>query len=246
MRVHFLALGAVAGIGFASVAGAGTITPPDLEIQVQMNGSQIWQTNPSGQPETPGNTEEFRYVGETERPEFDLTWDVFADVDPIVQSVIGFTNNGANTALFTVVTQLPISPAITPASLMGGSVGGSVTDANGDGLGGVNTIAGSSIFAGMIDGAVVSNARLLTHSFTSDPFLFGGDTNNIPASDFGLPGPTEPGPAALNSIGIQLEFELSPGDSVAISSFFQVEIPSPGSASLLGVSALFAARRRRR
>jgi len=247
MRLHFLGAGALvaAALLIAPSADAGVIQVPDLDVRVEMNGSQIWSATPNGVPETPGNNEQFRYIGNTSQPEFEMTWDVFADIDPIVQSVIGFTNNGPTTALFTIVTQLPIAP-LTPSTVMGGSVGGSVTDANGNGSGGINTVPGSSIFGGMIDGSVVPNAQLLSHPFSSDPFLFGGDTNNIPAGDFGLPGPTEPGPAALNSIGIRLEFELSPGDSVAISSFFQVEIPTPGSAALLSVAGVFAVRRRRR
>jgi LPXTG-motif cell wall-anchored protein len=47
-------------------------------------------------------------------------------------------------------------------------------------------------------------------------------------------------------IGIQLQFILSAGDSVAISSYFEVQpIPAPAGLALLGLAGITARRRRR-
>jgi len=45
--------------------------------------------------------------------------------------------------------------------------------------------------------------------------------------DFGLPGPTIPGPAVNSAIGIFLNFSLSPGDRVTFNTNFIVEPPAP-------------------
>jgi MYXO-CTERM domain-containing protein len=48
------------------------------------------------------------------------------------------------------------------------------------------------------------------------------------------------------TIGIQLDFILSAGDSVAITSYFQVDpVPAPAGLALLGLAGLGGRRRRR-
>ena len=55
--------------------------------------------------------------------------------------------------------------------------------------------------------------------------------------DFGLPGPTLPGPAVNSAIGIFLNFSLSPGDRVSFNTSFVVEpppsVPLPAALPLL-------------
>ena len=132
---------------------------------------------------------------------------------------------------------VPIVPQL-PATFYGGSTGGSVTDANNDGVGGVSTVAGLPFYAGQIDGATVLPIYADPTNF---PILFAGQTLNIPAQNPGLPGPTLPGPPAFATIGIVHNFSLSAGDSTATTSFFVVEpVPEPttlalGLAGLLGV-----------
>src|SRR5262245_26089433 len=56
-----------------------------------------------------------------------LTWDLDTDPDPFVTNAITVTNNTGFTQTYTLLVTLPISPALTPATLMGGSIQGGLT-----------------------------------------------------------------------------------------------------------------------
>jgi hypothetical protein len=161
-------------------------------------------------------------------------WSLEVNEDPYVSQAFGFKNNSATTETFVIINSIPILP-VGPTSVMGGSAGGSVTDSNFDGLGGVNTLPGTPLYIALIDGAPVPSTALHADPF-SQGFLFPGHTANIQDTLFGLPGPTLAGPAASTSIGIRSEFQLSGGDSIAMTNFFVIEsVPEPGTASLLGL-----------
>jgi len=161
-------------------------------------------------------------------------WSLEVNEDPYVSQAFGFKNNSPLTQTFVIVNSIPILP-VGPASVMGGSAGGSVTDSNFDGLGGVSTLPGVPLYIALIDGAPVPSTALHADPF-SQGFLFPGHTANIQDTLFGLPGPTLPGPAASTDIGIRSEFRLSGGDSIAMTNFFVIEsVPEPGTASLMGL-----------
>jgi hypothetical protein len=249
-----LAVVSVAVLFSPSVAGAELILP-EGNIRVGPASSPMAVTtamleassdsviaNPDGS---------FSFVnGSMSTANWEWTWsDLTVKTDPFVSSAFGFKNLAAVTMPFVISVSLPVAP-ILPSTLMGGSMGGSVTDSFPDGLGGIATIAPDALYTGTIDGVgVVPAAELHADPFSSAPFAFGGDTVAIPPVSFGLPGPTVPGPAVLATIGIVNKFTLSPGDSVAMTNFFIVEVVPEPSSIVLAVFAgaalvWFAARRR--
>jgi len=168
------------------------------------------------------------YNGSTTKSGTKYAWNITADPDPFVSSNYAITNNTLTKNNYSVTITLPII-AIPGATVTGGSVQGGVTDNNGDGA----TLGQSGalpIYMSLIDG---KNWQPLLPpgptSLTVGSFLSG----TLGPASFGLPIPSLPGPAALTSIGIRLDFSLTPGDSATFSSVFVVNpIPEPTTMAL--------------
>jgi hypothetical protein len=171
----------------------------------------------------------YAYNGSTTKSNFKMGWDVKVDPDPFVQSNYTVTNPTGVTQSYTVTITLPIFPAIPGGTKTGGSVQGGVTDNNGNGA----TLAQNGslpLYMSLIDGA---NWQPLLPpgptSVTVGSFLSG----TLGPATFGTPIPSLPGPPALTSIGIRLDFTLTAGDSATFSSVFVVEpVPEPATMAL--------------
>jgi hypothetical protein len=225
---------------FALVVSA-TANAGGLNIQCWTNvpGDIPQDWDPLGVP----NGDFWDYDGSLVDPDghWELTWDITADEDPFVNANFTLLNTTGSTFTVNIVTTQLVAPPITPDSLMGGSTGGSLTDANFDGVGTAATTNGIPFYNGLIDGVGVLPLHPDPSSW-SVPFQ--GGTENIPAVDDGLPGPFLVGPDVTTSIGIHHVFTITPGDSVGFTSLFVVT-PEPGSLALLAVGAVALFRRRR-
>jgi hypothetical protein len=151
------------------------------------------------------------------------------DPDPFVLNNILVTNNTTSTQIFSAFVGLPTTfPA---PNVIKGSVRTSVIDGGLDGAT-VATLGGQALYQAQIDGITV--ATLQNHPFSLTAPVAG---SNTAAAAFG---PTANGIPVTSNIGIQLRFTLTPGDTAAILSRFDV-VPEPMSAALMGIALALVA-----
>jgi hypothetical protein len=168
------------------------------------------------------------------------SWSSQFDTDPFVTNNLTVTNISAVTQIFSVTVLSPIVPQL-PSTLMDGSVGITVTSAPPSGAT-LGSALGSPVYTALIDlGAV--------QTLANSPYTLscvGNTCSTTQSFDFGNPVPIL-GPGATTSIGITIQFQLSPGDAAGITSAFNiVAVPEPGTLLLVGGALLgmgFAVRR---
>jgi PEP-CTERM motif len=251
-RVPFrcLALPAFFALLFCGLsANAGTIVEGNVTINISAIAEEL-EMQASDQINIPVVADGSFHMTEVATSSDLWSGDIGAwgNVDPFTNLAFHVTNILAVPVVFTVSVTIPIAP-LGPGTLHGGSTGGTTTDSNGNGVGGLSTVPGLPYYAGQIDGATVLSIYPDPTAFT---FIFAGQTITIPALNPGLPGPTIPSGPALATIGIEHKFILSPGDSAAGTSFFTIEpniVPEPSSIVLAvmgSVGLIFCVWRRRR
>ncbi len=165
---------------------------------------------------------------------FDAEWEFTFESDPYVISWVSIKNTTSVSKTYTVTFTEPVTPALS-ASIYGGSVSGSLTT---DPKGGyVSTTASQPLFVGIIDGVDI----LPLYSNPSSWSKAGGGTTVIGLQEvWNLAG----GPVN-NSISIRHTFELGANDAVALTGYFQVELPEPATIGLLCLGSLIFLKRRR-
>ena len=151
-------------------------------------------------------------------------WNLFLDADPTVSNFIAIQNNLAVAQTFTITVQIPIAPAIGAPITIQGSIVGGATDFNGNGVTLSNST--SSIYTALVDGNPVQTLLDSPQSYSAGS---GGSVGFGPASF----GPFAIGSPATTSIGITINFTLSPGDLASYTSVFTVT-PEPGTLLLVG------------
>jgi hypothetical protein len=169
------------------------------------------------------------------------SWSSVYDIDPFVTNNIVLTNNSAVAQTFIISAAIPI-PAFAYDRAVFSSVGVTATDSNGNGSVSVSSL---SLFEGQVNGVgalslldPVSLTQANCSPFPNTPGC------SATASD-GVVLQLLPAGVA-NVIGIKLQFTLSPGDSIGVTSRFEI-IPEPTTLFLvgMGVTGLALARRRR-
>jgi hypothetical protein len=229
---------AVLVAGFAAVASAG---PVPLDFSIGYGDQKVLDVR---NPEGNATADDYAAEGTAQEPEFILDWDISGKYDPTVNGAFSVTNLLAVPQTFTLTVTVPVPP-IGPTSLIGGSVGGSFTDADGTGAT-FDSSGATAIYTALIDGAPVGTLHPSPVALVAGSFL----TGDVPSVAFGTPIPSAPGPALVTDMGISLKFTLSAGDTAALTSVFVVEpVPEPSTIvlALMGLACgLFVARRRAR
>jgi hypothetical protein len=149
--------------------------------------------------------------------------------DPFVLNNILVTNTTASTQIFSVTVGLPTTFAAP--NLISGTITTSVIDGDASGAATVSTVnsVGQSIYKAQIDSGNVA-------SLQNNPFSVSTPGSNSSTASFG---PIANLIAVNSSIGIQLTFQLTAGDTAAILSRFDVAaVPEPASLILCGCALL--------
>jgi hypothetical protein len=165
---------------------------------------------------------------------------VVLDYDPSINATVNVVNNTAAVQHYTLIFSLPVSP-IAGGTFMAGSTQGGTTDNDGNGSILSTAGPGTALYWGRIDGNNVLPLFSDLKTITAGSYLSASDSTSA-----GLPGVTIPGPSVSSSIGIEHDFTLTPNDSATFSSIFLVQVPEPGSLSLLAIGGLMLLFRRRR
>jgi hypothetical protein len=166
------------------------------------------------------------------------SWNLTLDADPTVINFFAIQNNLAIAQTFTITVIIPTAGAFGPPSTVSGSIGGSVTDTTGNGAT-LTNFGTNSIYTALVDGSPVQTLLDDPQSYTAGAF---GSQTFGPAGF----GPAVVGYGATSTIGIQVQFTLSPGDLASYTSVFTL-VPEPGTLLLFatGIAGLAHFGRRR-
>lgn len=217
----------------ASSARAALI--PALNVQVTADSGN-WGGNPSG---VSAGGDLYNYTGSHNDGGWTLNWNITVDPDPFINGNVVVTNNTLLTQTFTLNFTLPVAP-ITPTSLIGGSISGTLTT---DGSPGILANSGTeSIYTALIDG--ISAATLYSSPTTVSAPAF--ESGSLASTNFGSPVPSQPAGPVNTDIAIRLKFTLTAGDSASFTSVFVAQpLPEPTMIALSALAAPLLLRRRR-
>lgn len=174
------------------------------------------------------------------------SWSATLKEDPYVTNNLVVTNPTVATQTFVATVLLPI-PAFAYDEVVFSSFGVSVTDSNGDGILTFGKSGATPNYQGLVN---TTTLELALDTLPGSPLTLADCTPFVSAgctatSSNGVASQAA-GPGVATNIGITLTFTLSPGDSAALTSRFEI-VPEPGTL-LLGATSLlgaWAVRRKR-
>jgi MYXO-CTERM domain-containing protein len=239
----------------AGLLSAATVIPSNAMAQNGFGGSlqlfsgtgdAAWVAGEDGATEWLDDG--YRFTGSDSSGGWNVNWDMLGASGMNDSITLNFTvtNLSSTTQTFFLFATQEIDAL--ESTLAGGSIAGSFTDLNGDGVT-VSSVAGDSIFTGFydatafdpFDGTVI--ATLLDDTTASAGSFLSGNYDAAAFGDF----PVIPGQVAGSvdfNFGIGLRFDVSAGDTAAFTSSMAVGVPGPGALALMGLAGMHRRRRR--
>jgi hypothetical protein len=157
------------------------------------------------------------------------------DPDPTILYNFAWTNITGSVQNYTFNLTQPVAPLGVPNDRLGSITAGVIDAGSGDGAT-LATVAGLSMYNAEIDTNVVrtlvgdpTSAVAAPYDVNSINASFALETNNI---------------AVNNTMGITVNFSLTPGDTASFLTRFDVIIPEPATIALLGLGAVILRKRR--
>ncbi len=212
-------------------------------------GSSSWSAGAYGQ--TDWNEDGYHFTGSDSSAGWNASWSMMSSSSAGQSLILNFTvtNTSAMEQTFFLFAADPLNSPIIGSSLVGGSISGTYTDLNGDGVQ-VSAPESGSIYTAFVDAStfdpfdgLVVDTLLDGATGSAGNFLSG----NFDGTSFGdfptIPG--QMGPEALVNYGMLLEFTVSAGDTVGLTSSMAIATPAPGALALLGLAAICGRSRRR-
>ena len=234
-----MAIAALLAIGVVGATAHAQTPWPALQINLRIDDGLLYEYLPFGNDADEDGT--WSYLGFWDDSGLQLTVNLNADPDPSITGGIILVNPFDDPVDVLLDIVLPIAPAIPGNTLMVGSAAVGLTT---QGPGNVQTINGIPLWQGMIDGSPV--VALYDDFFELDHT--GSGSSAATPQNFGIGFPPNPdplpGPPALSTIGIRLNFRLTGGtDQFSLTGGFLVT-PAPAGFLVLA-GGLFVRRRRR-
>jgi hypothetical protein len=232
----------------AASASADTNTVPNLMFHIGTGaGDYNFNAATSGNAWSNGNNT-FGYQGAVSSPfdgsGFTVSWGLLVNPDPFIVGNLVVTNTSAFTQTFFLDVAMPIGAPMA-ATLIGGSVTGTVTDLTGDGATVAALADGTPLYRALTDVDGGFNGNLAGSLLTGASASAGAfQSSTIGPASFGAPIPSQPYGAVNTNIAIRLAFTITAGDSASFTSLFVV-VPAPaGAFAMLGLLGIGGRRRR--
>jgi hypothetical protein len=240
---------AVAALSMVSIAASANAQSTGGSIRLSTGSESVtWTTGIDGT--TNWSDAGYDFSGSDFGSGWGINWDMLANTATAQSLVANFTvtNTSAETQTFYLFVVDEVATSYGAGSLVGGSVAGTYTDLNGNGVA-VSAMDGGSIYTAfvdatesdpfngtvvgsLLDGASGSASTFLSGTFGESAF---GDAPILPSEVIGG--------AGIN-YGFILEFTLSAGDTAGFTASMAIATPAPGALAIFGLGGM--ARRRRR